>query len=243
MIPNIKNILFIDIETVPQTEFYSDLSADMQQCWDNKFAQIAVRHGDRFADKSASQSFEESAGIYSEFGKIVCISAGFIFERDGKMAFRVTAFADKDEAKLLTDFRNLLLKFCKTSTHTLCGHNIKEFDVPYICRRMIINNIALPKLLQIAGKKPWELNFYDTLDLWKFGDIKNYTSLKLLTAVLGIPTPKDDIDGSMVANVFYKGDNLAKIAAYCQKDVIATMQVFLRLNGIPTLQNDCIEFV
>ncbi|GHV46540.1 3'-5' exonuclease [Bacteroidia bacterium] len=216
---------------------------EMLHCWDDKFAQLAARQPDKFAEKTAVQSFEESAGIYSEFGKIVCISVGFIFEKDKKTAFRVRSFADKDEKRILTDFKNLLQNFCKTTAHTLCGHNIKEFDVPYICRRMIINSIALPKILQIAGKKPWELPFWDTLDMWKFGDLKNYTSLKLLTAVLGIPTPKDDIDGSMVASVFYRENDLQRIATYCQKDVVATAQVFLRLNGFETLENDNIEFV
>jgi len=239
----LKKILFIDIETVPQAAAYADLSDEMQHCWDEKFAQLAARQSEKYAEKTSAQGFEQSAGIYSEFGKIICISAGFIFEKNDKTFFRITSFADKDERILLINFKNLLTKFCKTVAHTLCGHNIKEFDVPYICRRMIINKIELPKILQIAGKKPWELSFLDTLDMWKFGDQKNFTSLKLLTTILGVPTSKDDIDGSMVAGVFYKENDLQRIVTYCQKDVVATAQVFLRLNGLETIENDNIEFV
>jgi len=239
----LTKILFIDIETVPQTASYSELSEEIQHCWDEKFAQLSQRQPEKFSQSTSAESFENSAGIYSEFGKIVCISAGFLFNNNGKQSFRVTSFADTDERNLLINFKNLLTKFCKTSAHTLCGHNIKEFDVPYLCRRMIINKIELPKLLQIAGKKPWDIPFLDTLDMWKFGDMKNYTALKLLTAILNIPTPKDDIDGSMVAQVYYNDNDLQRIATYCQKDVVATAQVFLRLNGLETIDNENIEFV
>ncbi|MDR2824425.1 MAG: 3'-5' exonuclease [Prevotellaceae bacterium] len=239
----LKKILFFDIETVPQVANYAELSEELQHCWNDKFLQLAARQPEKFAGQTPSQCFEQSAGIYSEFGRIICISAGLMFEKDGKLALRITSFAEKNERKLLIAFTELLQRFSKTATHTLCGHNIKEFDVPYVCRRLIVNNLPLPKILNIAGKKPWEMQFLDTLDLWKFGDLKNYTSLKLLTAILGIPTPKDDIDGSMVASVFYKDDDLQRIATYCQKDVVATAQVFLRLNGFETLENDNIEFV
>ena len=157
------------------------------------------------------------------------------------MHFRTKSFAGDDEQKLLSDFAELLAKFCSTKEHTLCGHNIKEFDIPYICRRLLINGLELPPVFQISGRKPWENNFLDTLELWKFGDYKNYTPLKLLTAVFGIPTPKDDIDGSQVAQVYYKEKDLERIANYCTKDVIATAQVFLRLNGFELISPQNIE--
>ncbi|MDD5186061.1 MAG: ribonuclease H-like domain-containing protein, partial [Paludibacter sp.] len=144
---------------------------------------------------------------------------------------------------LLTDFTQLINKFCLTREHTVCGHNIKEFDIPYICRRMLINGLPLPPIFQIAGKKPWEISFIDTLELWKFGDYKNYTSLKLLTAVFGIPTPKDDIDGSQVAHVYYIEKNIERIATYCQKDVLATAQVFLRMNGMEMIKVENIDHI
>jgi DNA polymerase elongation subunit (family B) len=159
------------------------------------------------------------------------------------MHFRTKSFAGDDEQKLLNDFAELLAKFCSTKEHTLCGHNIKEFDIPYICRRLLINNIQLPAVLQIAGKKPWEISFIDTLELWKFGDYKNYTSLKLLTAIFGIPTPKDDIDGSQVAEVYYKEKNIERIALYCQKDVVATAQVFLRMQNWRGFEAQNVEFL
>ncbi len=192
---------------------------------------------------SAEYLGDISAGIYSEFGKIVCISVGFIFFKEKHMHFRTKSFAGDDEKQLLIDFVALIKKFCSTKDHTVCGHNIKEFDVPYMCRRMLIHGLALPPLFQISGKKPWEINFIDTLELWKFGDYKNYTSLKLLTAVFGIPTPKDDIDGSQVAQVYYQEKNIQRIAQYCQKDVLATAQVFLRINGMDTIKEENIEHV
>jgi len=239
----LSKILFLDIETVPQCEYFGELSDEMQHCWTEKFVQLQKRMPDKYADLSVEQAFEKTAGIFSEFGKIICIAVGFIHNKNGIKSMRITSFANDDEKQLLADFRNLLVKTCKSSDDTLCGHNIKEFDIPYLCRRMIINEIALPRILNIAGKKPWEVQFFDTLELWKFGDVKNYTSLKLLAAILGIPTPKDDIDGSQVREVYYKERNIERIAAYCRKDVIATTQIFLRLNGFETIDSDSIEIV
>ncbi|MDR2853858.1 MAG: 3'-5' exonuclease [Prevotellaceae bacterium] len=238
---DLKKILFLDIETIPQKENFSALSESLQHCWTDKFEQLSKRIPEKYADSTPETAFETSAGIYSEFGQIICISVGIIYTKDNKQTLRVRSFADNDEKTLLTGFKQLLEKLCTTSEHTLCGHNIKEFDIPYICRRMVINGIRLPKILNISGKKPWEVQFLDTLELWKFGDIKNFTSLKLLTAVLNIPTPKDDIDGSQVATVFYKENNLPRIATYCQKDVVATVQVFLKINGMEMIEE--IEYV
>jgi hypothetical protein len=199
---------------------------------------------EKYTDEtSVAEAFANSAGIYSEFGKIVCISVGFIYFKGLEMHFRTKSFAGDNEKTILDDFAQLLTKFCTTKEHTLCGHNIKEFDIPYICRRMLINGISLPSVLQISGKKPWEISFIDTLELWKFGDYKNYTSLKLLTAIFGIPTPKDDIDGSQVAGVYYKEKDIERIAVYCQKDVVATTQVFLRIHNIQGFKTENIEFL
>jgi 3'-5' exonuclease len=240
----LQRIMFLDIETVPQTSDFSELSADLAHLWEDKFNLIHKRMPEKYAEETTpAEGFNSSAGIYSEFGKIVCISVGFIFFQDNEMHFRTKSFCGDDEKQLLTDFSDLLTKFCTTREHTLCGHNIKEFDIPYICRRMLINSIKLPAILNISGKKPWEISFIDTLELWKFGDYKNYTALKLLTAVFGIPTPKDDIDGSQVAEVYYKEKDVNRIAVYCQKDVVATAQVFLRLNGMDLIKTDNIQFI
>ena len=241
---DLQKIMFLDIETVPQTSDYSELSSELAHIWEDKYSLLQKRMPEKYRDETtAAEAFNSSAGIYSEFGKIVCISVGFVHFQGVEMHFRTKSFAGDDERLLLIEFTHLIAKFCTTKEHTLCGHNIKEFDIPYICRRMLINGLTLPTIFQIAGKKPWEISFIDTLELWKFGDYKNYSSLKLLTAVFGIPTPKDDIDGSQVASVYYNEKNLKRIATYCQKDVLATAQVFLRMNGFDLIKEDNIEHV
>jgi len=227
MLETIKlpSILFLDVETVSGKATFSKLNKDMQKLWETKAEQIYRRTGEV---PSPKESYIEKAGIFAEFGKIVCISVGFISqEKDGEMHFRLKSFYSDDEAVLLTDFAKLLQSTPRFTY--LCGHNIKEFDIPYICRRMVINQLAMPGKLQIHGKKPWELNhFLDTLELWKFGDYKNYTSLNVLCNIFGVPTPKDDMDGSQVGKAYWKDKALDKIAEYCQKDVLATAQVFLK---------------
>lgn len=241
---DLTKIMFLDIETVPQTSDLSQMSPNVAHLWEDKFELLHKRMPEKYNETTtAAEAFANSAGIYAEFGKIVCISVGFIYFKGIDMHFRTKSFAGDDESKILSDFGTLLSKFCSTKEHTLCGHNIKEFDIPYICRRMIVHQIDLPSILQISGKKPWEISFIDTLELWKFGDYKNYTSLKLLTAIFDIPTPKDDIDGSQVAEVYYQEKNIERIATYCQKDVIATAQVFLRLQNIRSFKTENIELL
>ena len=234
--------MFLDIETVPQAEHFEELSTETAHLWGEKFAVLkrywAEKHGENITPEEA---FAENGGIYAEFGKIVCISVGFIFYRNNEMHFRTKSFAGDDEKLILQEFAQLIGDNWTTKDHLFCGHNIKEFDVPYICRRMIINNITIPKLLNVSGKKPWEVSFLDTLELWKFGDKKSYTSLKLLASVLGIAAPKNDIDGSQVARVYYQEKNIARIAAYCQKDVLATAQIFLRLHQFETINELNVE--
>ncbi len=220
----IQNILFLDIETVPQCANYDQVADDMKPLWDKKAMQI------RKNDEEPADIYQQ-AGIYAEFGRIVCISVGFIREENGIKTFFSKSFADHDERKLLVDFKKLIDQNYSVSGRYICGHNVKEFDMPYIARRMVINGLQLPIPLQIAGKKPWEVQFIDTLEMWKFGDYKAYTSLNLLTHVLGIPTPKDDIDGSQVATVYYEENDLKRISVYCEKDILATAQVFLKMTG------------
>ena len=206
--------------------------------------QFKQRQPERFTEEcDAAMAYEQSAAIFAEFGRVVCISVGFIYQKNGEWYLRVKSFANKDEKTLLQEFAAMASRFLSTSEHALCGHNIKEFDVPYLCRRMLINGVGIPYAMQVAGKKPWETHFIDTLELWKFGDFKNYTSLKVLTTLFGIPTPKDDIDGSLVGEVFYKEDNLPRIAVYCEKDVVATAQLYLKFCGKPLINTDAIEHV
>jgi len=237
MLANIKpeDILFLDIETVPAASSYGSLDQSFQTLWDKKSKQF------RGEDQSAADVYER-AGIYAEFGRIICISAGLITEKD-PFTFRVKSFYGDDEKSLLSEFSSMLLKFSRNREALLCAHNGKEFDYPYIARRMIINRMIIPDILDNAGKKPWEVKLLDTLDLWKFGDYKSYTSLDLLTSILNIPSPKDDIDGSMVAGIYYGTRDITRIARYCEKDVLAVAQVLLRFMNLPKIEADRIESV
>lgn len=227
---NLENILFLDIETVPETRYFSDLDTVKQDLWASK-TQYQRK------EEYTAEEFYDRAGIWAEFGKIVCISVGYFSFINDERRFRVTSFYG-DEIKILNDFKNLLISHFSEAKHLLCAHNGKEFDFPYIARRMIIKDIELPYKLNLFGKKPWEVPHLDTLDLWKFGDYKNYTSLKLLTNVLGIPSPKDDIDGSEVCRVYYEENEVERIIVYCEKDTIAVAQIFLRLRGDELLTDD-----
>lgn len=226
----LEHILFLDIETVPETENFSTLDDEMKSLWELK-TQYQRR------DEYTPEAFYDRAGIWAEFGKIVCISAGYFVIKGDIRSFRVTSFFG-DEKKILTDFNNLLNNHFNQPQHILCGHNAKEFDIPFIARRMIINGVKLPDKLNLFGKKPWEIPHLDTLELWKFGDYKHFTSLKLLTKILGIPSPKGDIDGSQVGYVFYVEKDIDRIVTYCEKDTIAVAQIFLKLRREDLLIDD-----
>jgi 3'-5' exonuclease len=232
----IEDVLFLDIETVPQANSADLLDEKMQMLWEKKSKQF------RTPEQTSSDVYER-AGIYSEFGRIICISVGF-FKEKNPLAFRLKSFFNDDERVLLEEFAGMLSKFCSARKEPLlCAHNGKEFDFPYIARRMIINRMIVPEILDNAGKKPWEVKHLDTMDLWKFGDYKNYTSLELLTTILGIPSPKDDIDGSMVARVYYEEKDLARILKYCEKDVLAIARILLRFMNLPEIPEEGIESV
>jgi predicted PolB exonuclease-like 3'-5' exonuclease len=237
MLENVKpeDILFLDIETVPVTTAFADLDTDMQALWDKKSFNF------RKDDQSAEDVFQR-AGIYAEFGKIICISAGFLKDKN-PYGFRLKSFFGDDEKKILSEFSNLLAKYPGSRDIMLCAHNGKEFDYPYIARRMIINRLPIPEILDNAGKKPWEVKLLDTMDLWKFGDYKSYTSLDLLSSILGIPSPKDDIDGSMVADIYWQEHDINRIVRYCEKDVLAVAQILMRFLNLPIIRDDRIESV
>lgn len=221
----LDKILFLDIETVPEVYHYSDLDVETTKLFDSKNARFLTE------EKTKADVYKEKAGIYAEFGKIVCISVGFVHQSSIGKSIRMTSFAHEDEETLLRQFVRLLENNYNTPKHVLCGHNSKEFDIPFICRRLLIHGIGLPSVLNIAGKKPWEIQHLDTMELWKFGDYKAYTSLALLCHIFKIPTPKDDISGADVARVYYEEGDLNRIRIYCEKDVIALIQLFLRMNG------------
>ena len=232
---HLENILFLDIETVPETANFQELDVVKQELWEQKSKY-------QRKDDYTAEEFYERAGIWAEFGKIVCISVGYFNILNDVRTLRVTSFFG-DELKILNDFKNLLTTHFNQAKHLLCAHNVKEFDFPYIARRMIIHNIELPHKLNLFGKKPWEVPHLDTLELWKFGDYKHYTSLKLMTNVLGIPSPKDDIDGSQVRQVYYEENAIDRIVTYCEKDTIAVAQILLRLRGDELLHDNEIMHV
>lgn len=226
----LRNLLFLDIETVPENETFEELSEEKKKLWELK---TQYQRKEDFNP----EEFYDRAGIWAEFGKIVCISVGYFAFQGEKRSFRTKSFQG-DEKQMLQEFKDLLDGHFGRPQHLLCAHNGKEFDFPYIARRMLIHNIELPNKLNLFGKRPWEVPHLDTLELWKFGDHKHYTSLKLLCNVLGIPSPKDDIDGSEVRNVFYDGKDVDRIVCYCEKDVLAIAQVVLRLRQEPLLEEE-----
>jgi hypothetical protein len=228
---DLKNVLVLDIETVPQYQYFDELPSHFQKLWDLKTTY-------QRKNQETAEEFYGRAGIWAEFGKIICISVG-IFVNDKNL--RIKSFYNHNESDLLTEFNQLLNN--QPPNLTLCAHNGKEFDFPYLCRRMLINGLEIPDQLNIVGKKPWEINHLDTMELWKFGDYKNYTSLNLLAAIFNIPTPKDDIDGSMVGHVYWVENDLERIKTYCQKDVITTARLIQRFKGLPFTSDDDTFFV
>lgn len=223
---DISKILFLDIETVPEVYKFSDLDDTTADLYlkKNKFLQER--------DDLSNDEVYKRAGVFAEFGKIVCISVGVVRTNSlGEKTLNMKSYFGYDEAKLLQEFADMLKASYNTDKHSMCGHNAKEFDFPFMARRMLLNGIDIPNILDIAGKKPWEVNLLDTMELWKFGDYKHYTSIALLCHIFKVPTPKDDISGADVARVYYEDDDLERIAMYCEKDVIALIQLFLKFRN------------
>lgn len=224
----IRNTLFLDIETAAIERSYEDLSERMQALWDKK----SLKYQRQEPEKSPEELFYEKAGIHAEFGQVVCISCGIILKEAAGATLRLKSFYGQPEKSLLEDFGDMLEKFTKNGNKLLCAHNGKEFDFPYLGRRFLIQGVPLPDVLQVQGKKPWETVFVDTMEMWKFGDFKSYTSLDLLAAIFDVPTPKDDMDGSQVNEVFWYQNDVERIKTYCEKDVSTTVQVCLKMSGL-----------
>jgi hypothetical protein len=227
---NIKNVIFIDIETAPAAPVFDELAETWQKLWQHKM-QYKIDEGEDIS------VLYQRAGIYAEFGRIICISAGYIAEMDGETVYRVKSFYNEDEAALLTGFFGALEKFAKQGKTQLCAHNGYEFDFPFIARRALVLGVKLPPVLALAGARPWEIKeqLLDTMQLWKFGDYKHYTSLSLLCELFGIPTPKDDIDGSQVHKVYWVEKDIDRIVRYCEKDTLAVASLLLRYKGLPII--------
>jgi len=231
----LNKILFLDIETIPQYPQFGELPEPFKQLWTEKAEKIDK-------ERQADEVYER-AGIYAEFGKIICISVGLVYNTNNQYFVRIKSYYGHDEKDLLMRFFELLNTKYSGEDHFLCGHNGKEFDFPYIARRALIHRIKLPKILDTAGCKPWEVRHLDTMELWRFGDYKSYTSLNLLSAIFDIPSPKDDISGKDVYRVYYQEKDLDRIATYCQKDVVTLIRVYMRYRGDEMITDDKIEFI
>ena len=235
---NIEEVLFIDIETAPIAPEFGKLSETWQKLWEHKMKT-------QLTEGETSEDLYQRAGIYAEFGRIICISVGYVTKKENVKYYRVKSFYDENEKILINNFFQALQKFMKVGKTKLCAHNGQEFDFPYIARRAIVHGLNLPKILDIAGTKPWEIKdqLLDTLQLWKFGDYKHYTSLSLLCELFNIPTPKDDIDGSQVARVYWEDNNLNRIVKYCEKDTMAVANLLLRYKGESIIPGENMEVV
>ena len=233
------DFLIIDIETVSGNENIESLSPELKKHWERKAG--FIRNPE---EKSADDLYSDRAAIYAEFGKIIVIGMAIYHENKGKPALRVKALSSDDEKDLLTNFKNFIEGTFDQDSLKLCAHNGKEFDFPYLCRRMLINDMKIPWSLNMSGKKPWEVNHLDTMELWKFGDWKSFTSLDLLTTIFDIPSSKKDLDGSMVTKTYYEeNEGLKRIEEYCKRDVVATAQLYLRLNNLPLIAQDQIKII
>lgn len=236
--PKFKDILVLDIETVSGHSDFSEASEGLQSLWCKKAA--TFRNEEELSD---SELYFKRAAIYAEFGKVIVIGVGIYSGQEDQLSLRVKSFAHHDEKQLLQDFTSFLVRKFDPETLLLCAHNGREFDFPYLCRRLLVNGLKIPYVLDTRGKKPWEVKHIDTMDEWKFGDWKSFTSLELLTEIFGIPTSKDDIDGSMVTEVYYEQDGLERIRRYCEKDVVATAQLYLKINAKSAIPEDRISIV
>lgn len=237
---SMQHILFLDVETVSQYPGLEGLNEHGRHLWQQKIGFMARRDNHEWTPEEYDQSYKERAAIYAEFGKVIVISAGIITQgEDQSQNLRIKSFYGHDEKEVLQSFAGVLNKnFYDPNAHILCGHNIREFDIPYLCRRLAIHSIDLPELLNLSGKKPWEVKYIsDTLEMWKYGDHKNYTSLDLLAYTLGIASPKENLDGSKVGQCYWEEKDLEKIKQYCERDVVTVAQVYLRLHNMPVLDD------
>lgn len=240
MLENVKiaDVLFLDIETVPKLSDFENLDTYEKELWQEK------KGKNKTEEETAADYYFNNAGIFAEFGKIICISVGWIKEEGIFSTFELQSFYGDNEQVLLQEFTAFLKQRVATTRNlSLSGHNIREFDVPYICRRLIMNNLKLPEYFEnLQTKKPWEAGLLDSMDWWKFGDYKNYISLKLLAFCLEIPSPKDDISGKDVGKVYWQEKGLERIKTYCQKDVLTVAQILLKLKGLSLISESNIKY-
>jgi DNA polymerase elongation subunit (family B) len=233
-LPSLSELLVVDIETVPQYPQYDDMPDNWKILWQEKMSKV-------FGEEiTLAQGYDLRGSILAEFGRIICISSGYFYQDDaGCWCFRIKSFYGDNEAELIKKFLEAAEQYNKVQKNMLfAGHNIQEFDIPYICRRSIVHSLHLPHCLQLYGRKPWQVNMLDTMQFWKFGDYKNFISLNLLASVVNVPTSKIDINGGQVQDVYYKDKDLLRIVKYCQRDIVTTANIILRFKKLPLLQSE-----
>lgn len=234
----LDNLFLLDIETVSSRETFDHLEDNWKELWAEKIRRNLS------PELTAEDLYPQRAAIFAEFARVVCISFGYFKKENDKCELRIKSIFGHNEVEILEEFSTTINKLpVKPKPWIFAGHNIKEFDIPFLCRRMLVCDVRIPNRMNFQNMKPWETPIIDTLHLWRFGDYKNYTSLKLLAAVLGVPSPKEDIDGSQVGNVYWKEKDIKRIAEYCEKDVLTVGNIMLRFNGLPVLNMDQVVFV
>lgn len=237
MIKNFKNILFIDIETASGVNTYTTLTENMQKLWLRKARSLMNP-----LQKPLEDLYFERAALFPEFGRIISIGMGFLFYNKNKeLSLKVKTISNKNEKDLLLEFNQFIESTYPSKELSLVAHNGKEFDFPYLCKRMLVHQLVIPKALQLQGKKPWEVVHQDTIEWWRFGDKKGYVSLELLAEIMGIGNVKTDLSGDKVNYTFYIEKDLEKIKKYCAEDVITLAQLFLRFNFIDYIQEKNIQ--
>jgi predicted PolB exonuclease-like 3'-5' exonuclease len=238
-VKHLRNILFIDIETVSQVSHLDLLDERLKGLWLKKASYL--QNTDNLSDEDF---YLKRASIYAEFGKIICIGIGGIFFDDNQEpTLRIKMIGGDSEADILGQFKTIIEKHKAAANLMLCAHNGKEFDFPYICRRMLVNGITLPRILQVSGRKPWEINHLDTLDLWKFGDYKHYTPLDLLACIFDLPECKIEASGDQINHLYYIEKDIPRIERYCAEDVKVLTQLYMKMNSWPLINENNIEVV
>lgn len=231
---------FVDTETIPGYKDFNDMPEELARMYERKFGhELANNDPDKF--DNFEDHYRARAALYPEFGKIVCLVIGVIFvdDKDKQEKLKLKTLCGRHEDKLLAEAAPIIDKF-----DSLVGHNSKEFDFPYLCKRFYVHGIQLPQILNIAGKKPWEVSLIDTMELWRFGSFKGSTSLELFAHCLGLPSPKQDMTGADVAKVYYEmfdhmkdgelpfeaeSAAIQKIGKYCQGDVVTLANCYRKL--------------
>jgi len=225
----IESIIFLDIETV--SLFPNLLLAD--DATKKEWARKIMKTNPTITPALLDDTYKEQAALHPEFSFITCISVGMV--KGGKVYIKNIFGFDHDEERTLEIFCETMQKIIEKMERLqpkLCAHFGKGFDYPFISKRMLVHGMTIPNILDSYGKKPWEITNLDTHEIWKMGGF-NSASLSAIAHAFGIPSPKDDIDGSQVGHVYWVDSKIDRIATYCAKDVFALINIFRCMQGSP----------